>query len=94
MAGTLVAVPLEADDYMEIGYITLNRWCQGKFAAHYIEALEAVRDRLKLWQTAFFRYFTGNENAGIIRAMNSRYDRGGQRSMEWLRTTSDKETTT
>lgn len=36
----IVAVPLEADDYMEIGYITHKQVVPGKFAAHYIEALK------------------------------------------------------
>ena len=67
----IVAVPLDADDYMEIGYITNKKVVPGKFAAHYIESTEAVCYRLKLWQTAFFQYFTENENAGMIRAMNS-----------------------
>ena len=36
----IVAVPLEADDYMEIGYITHKQVVPGKFAMHYIEALK------------------------------------------------------
>ena len=36
----IVSVPLEADDYMEIGYITHKQVVPGKFAAHYIEALK------------------------------------------------------
>ena len=36
----IVAVPLEAEDYMEIGYITHKQVVPGKFAAHYIEALK------------------------------------------------------
>ncbi|MDO4174723.1 MAG: LysR family transcriptional regulator [Eubacteriales bacterium] len=36
----IVAVPLEVDDYMEIGYITHNKVVPGAFAARYIEALK------------------------------------------------------
>ena len=36
----IVSVPLEADDYMEIGYITHKQVVPGKFAMHYIEALK------------------------------------------------------
>jgi len=37
----IVSVPLEADDYMEIGYITHKQVVPGKFAMHYIEALKS-----------------------------------------------------
>lgn len=36
----IVAVPLEVDDYMEIGYITHSRLGTGKFGRLYIEALK------------------------------------------------------
>ena len=36
----IVSVPLEADDYMEIGYITNNKTVLGKFAALYIDILK------------------------------------------------------
>lgn len=36
----IIAIPLLADDYMEIGYITHNRVVPGRFAALYIEALK------------------------------------------------------
>lgn len=36
----IVAVPLDVDDYMEIGYITHNRVGTGKFGTLYIEALK------------------------------------------------------
>lgn len=36
----IVAVPLEVDDYMEIGYITHKRVMPGRFAGLYIEALK------------------------------------------------------
>lgn len=36
----IVAVPLEADDYMEIGYITHSRVVTGKFGKLYIDALK------------------------------------------------------
>ncbi len=35
----IVAVPLEVDDYMEIGYITHNKVVPSRFATHYIDAL-------------------------------------------------------
>lgn len=34
-----MAVPLDVEDAMEIGYITHNKLVPGKFAALYIEAL-------------------------------------------------------
>mgnify|MGYP000484339331 CR=1 FL=1 len=36
----IVAIPLDVDDYMEIGYITHNRVTPGRFAGLYIEALK------------------------------------------------------
>lgn len=36
----IVSVPLEADDYMEIGYIINNKTVLGKFAALYIDILK------------------------------------------------------
>ena len=36
----IVAVPLDADDYMEIGYITHNKVVPGRFGKLYIEALK------------------------------------------------------
>ena len=36
----IVAVPLDVDDYMEIGYIMRNKVVPGKFAEYYIEALQ------------------------------------------------------
>lgn len=36
----IVAVPLDVDDYMEIGYITHKKVIPGKFASLYIRALE------------------------------------------------------
>mgnify|MGYP000609281712 FL=1 len=42
----IVSVPLEADDYMEIGYITHKQVVPGKFAMHYIEALKKFCGRL------------------------------------------------
>ena len=38
----IVAVPLEVDDYMEIGYITHRQTLPGRFASHYIEALRRL----------------------------------------------------
>ena len=35
----IVAIPLDIDDYMEIGYITHRRAVPGRYAARYIEAL-------------------------------------------------------
>ena len=36
----ITAVPLEVDDYMEIGYITHNKVVPSRFANHYIDALK------------------------------------------------------
>ena len=36
----IIAVPLEVDDYMEIGYVTHKKVVLGKFAECYIEALK------------------------------------------------------
>ena len=36
----IVAVPLDVDDYMEIGYITHTKVGTGKFGTLYIEALK------------------------------------------------------
>lgn len=36
----IVAVPLQVDDYMEIGYITHSKVVPGHFASLYIEALK------------------------------------------------------
>ena len=36
----IAAVPLEVDDYMEIGYITHNKVVPSRFANHYIDALQ------------------------------------------------------
>lgn len=36
----IVAIPLEVDDYMEIGYITHNRIVPGRLGKRYIEALK------------------------------------------------------
>ena len=36
----IVAIPLDVDDYMEIGYITHNRVTPGRFAGLYLEALK------------------------------------------------------
>lgn len=36
----IVAIPLDVDDYMEIGYVTHNRVTPGRFAGLYIEALK------------------------------------------------------
>ena len=41
----IVAVPLEVDDYMEIGYITHNKIIPGKFASLYIEALKRYTEK-------------------------------------------------
>lgn len=40
----IVAVPLDADDYMEIGYITHNKVVPGRFGTLYIEALKHFAD--------------------------------------------------
>lgn len=37
----IVSIPLDVDDYMEIGYITHKKIVPGKFAEYYIEALRA-----------------------------------------------------
>lgn len=36
----IIAIPLDVDDYMEIGYLTHNKIVPGKFARLYIEALK------------------------------------------------------
>ena len=36
----MFSVPLDAEDYMEIGYITNNKTVLGKFAALYIDILK------------------------------------------------------
>ena len=36
----IIAVPLEVDDYMEIGYLTHKKVVPGKFAEYYIQALK------------------------------------------------------
>ncbi len=36
----IIAIPLEVDDYMEIGYITHNKVVPSRYARHYIEALK------------------------------------------------------
>lgn len=36
----IIAIPLEVDDFMEIGYITHNRIVPGRFGSLYIEALK------------------------------------------------------
>ncbi len=36
----IISLPLEVDDYMEIGYITHNKIVPSRFAKHYIEALK------------------------------------------------------
>lgn len=38
----IIAIPLEVDDYMEIGYITHKRVVQGPYAKLYIEALKRL----------------------------------------------------
>lgn len=43
----IVAVPLEVDDYMELGYVTHGRVAPGRFGALYIEALERYAERGK-----------------------------------------------
>lgn len=37
---SIIAIPLDVDDFMEIGYLTHNRVAPGKLATHYIEALK------------------------------------------------------
>lgn len=44
----IVAVLLDVDDYMEIGYITHNKVVPGKFAAFYIEELKKFSSNLSI----------------------------------------------